>query len=107
MAKNKIQWGEQRGLELTHKFMEHFTHGLIKASVQLAKEFGSCLKRNKYHDGIMPFDNAAKYDENHILLKGNDELSKKAKDFPLLKIEALEFSKFNSKLSEVDGSIRE
>ncbi len=80
LAKNKIQWGEQRGLELTHKFMEHFTHGLIKASVQLAKEFGSCLKRNKYHDGIMPFDNAAKYDENHILLKGNDELSKKAKD---------------------------
>jgi ribonucleoside-diphosphate reductase alpha chain len=38
--------------------MEHISYYLIKASIKLASEVGSCRKRTRYHDGWMPFDDS-------------------------------------------------
>jgi ribonucleoside-diphosphate reductase alpha chain len=46
------------GLTQIHEYAEAWSYYLIKASVDLAKEFGPCEWSNetKYHQGIMPID---------------------------------------------------
>jgi len=45
-------------LALVDKWAQHWSYFLIKASADLAEEFGACPKSNetKYHDGILPVD---------------------------------------------------
>jgi ribonucleoside-diphosphate reductase alpha chain len=45
-------------LSLVHDYAEAWSFYLIKASVELAEEFGPCPKSNEtlYHQGIMPID---------------------------------------------------
>ena len=59
LAKNKVVYGSQESLDLTHKVFEHFQYYLLKASNKLAKEFGKCLgfdEYSKYAQGILPID---------------------------------------------------
>lgn len=58
LAKNDLQFNDKEGLKTIHRYMEHFQYGLIKASVNLAKEKGACayFNRTKYADGILPID---------------------------------------------------
>lgn len=58
LAKNKIRYNTQEGLDLTHKTMEKFQYNLIKASVNLAKEKGTCNYSDgtKYSQGLLPID---------------------------------------------------
>ncbi len=56
LAKGGLRWGEEDTIEETAKFAEDMSFSLISSSINLAKEFGSCERRTKYHDGIMPID---------------------------------------------------
>lgn len=56
LAKNYLYWGEKNTLEKTEQVVERISYYLIDASIELAKEFGSCPAKTKYHDGIMPVD---------------------------------------------------
>jgi ribonucleoside-diphosphate reductase alpha chain len=60
LAKNNLTYQhiDHDGLNYLHGFMEGWSYYLIKASVDLAKEKGSCPKSNetKYAQGIMPID---------------------------------------------------
>lgn len=58
LAKNRLVWGSQETVEKVNELAEFISFYLIKASIQLAKEFGPCDKRTKYHDGWMPFDDS-------------------------------------------------
>lgn len=53
LAKNNLVWGPSSEEEVLAK-VDSMMYHLISTSVQLSKEFGSCLKKTKYHDGIMP-----------------------------------------------------
>lgn len=57
MAKNDIKYTEPN-LEIIDKFVEAWSYYLIKESVELAKEFGPCIKyyNTKYSKGILPID---------------------------------------------------
>ena len=58
LAKNEAVLGTTKALELTHKWAERFQYGLIRSSVNLAKEKGACYYSDKslYSQGIMPVD---------------------------------------------------
>ena len=58
LAKNEAVLGTTKALELTHKWAERFQYGLIRSSVNLAKEKGAChySDMSKYSKGIMPVD---------------------------------------------------
>lgn len=60
MAKNDISYQNvtQDNLNTIHKFTEAWSYYLIKASVELAKEKGSCPKsvQTRYSQGLMPID---------------------------------------------------
>ena len=58
LAKNDLSYTNPAALELVDKWAQHWSYYLIKASVDLAKEKGACLKSNetKYHSGILPID---------------------------------------------------
>lgn len=56
LAKHRLMWGAQDTLIQVEKMMERMAYYLIDTSVELAKEFGPCEARTKYHDGIMPID---------------------------------------------------
>lgn len=53
LAKNNLQWGSSSENEVDALF-DDMMYNLISTSVQLSKEYGSCGKKTKYHDGIMP-----------------------------------------------------
>lgn len=57
MAKNGMTYS-QPDLQLLHQYFEAYMFYLLKASVQLAKEFGPCDKYTdtKYSQGILPID---------------------------------------------------
>lgn len=57
LAKNDTTY-QQPNLELVHKFTEAWSYYLIKASVDLAQEFGACERSDEtlYSKGIMPID---------------------------------------------------
>lgn len=60
LAKNDLNYQDitEEGLEKLHRFTEAWSYYLIKASVDLAKEQGSCIasEETKYSSGLMPID---------------------------------------------------
>ncbi len=58
LAKNNLQFNDEKGKRVIHEYMERFQYGLINASVNLAKEKGACkyYNRTKYSDNIFPID---------------------------------------------------
>lgn len=58
LAKNDVNYDTPESLELVDELMEHIQYYGIKASVELAKEFGKCefFDRTKYSKGILPID---------------------------------------------------
>lgn len=56
LAKNGLSWGYEATLNFVEKTMESMAYYLTLTSLNLAKEKGSCEKRTKYHDGILPID---------------------------------------------------
>lgn len=53
LAKNNLVWGKESEEKVLAK-IDDMMYNLIKTSVELSKEFGSCGKKTKYHDGVMP-----------------------------------------------------
>ena len=58
LAKRGMTYGTPESLKLIDEYAEAWSYYLIKASVDLAKEKGACIKSNetKYSDGILPID---------------------------------------------------
>lgn len=71
LAKNEATLGTNKALKLTHLWAERFQFGLTKASMELAKEKGSCkyFDRTKYADGKLVIDT---YNKNVDSLVDND-----------------------------------
>lgn len=58
LAKNDLSYSDPRALAEIDRWAQHWSYYLIKASANLAKEFGACPKSNetRYGDGILPVD---------------------------------------------------
>ncbi len=58
LAKNNAKYSDGSGNALTHRTFEAIQYYLLKASVELAKEFGPCTAFNEttYAKGILPID---------------------------------------------------
>jgi ribonucleoside-diphosphate reductase alpha chain len=58
LAKGEARLGTIKSKELSHKWAERFQYGLIKASMNLAKERGACeyFDRSEYSKGKLPID---------------------------------------------------
>jgi ribonucleoside-diphosphate reductase alpha chain len=60
LARNDLSYQNitEEGLKKLHEWTEAWSYSLIKASIELAKEKGSCLALNetKYSQGILPID---------------------------------------------------
>lgn len=58
LAKNGVKYSDGSANALTHRTFEAMQYYLLKASNQLAKEFGKCSKFNEttYSKGILPID---------------------------------------------------
>jgi ribonucleoside-diphosphate reductase alpha chain len=58
LAKNRVSYTDPAALPLVDEYMEAMSYWLIKASVDLAREKGSCLKNHetKYSLGVVPID---------------------------------------------------
>ena len=58
LAKNGVYYSNGSANNLTHRTFEAIQYYLLKASNQLAKEFGACPKFNEttYAEGILPID---------------------------------------------------
>jgi len=58
LAKHGYYYSEPQALTLVHKLTEAFQYNLLKASNELAREYGPCAAydRTKYADGILPID---------------------------------------------------
>ena len=58
LAKNEVQYDDEKALTLLDEWMEYFQYYLLSASLKLAKEKGPCEKFNhtKYSKGILPID---------------------------------------------------
>jgi len=58
LAKHEVRLGTKAATELTHRWAERFQYGLINASMELAKERGSCkyFDKTKYANGLLPVD---------------------------------------------------
>ncbi|MBL0453902.1 class 1a ribonucleoside-diphosphate reductase subunit alpha [Aeromonas veronii] len=58
LAKNGARYSDGSGLALTHRTFEAIQYYLLKASVQLAREFGPCplFGETTYAQGILPVD---------------------------------------------------
>ena len=58
LAKNNAKYSDGSGNALTHRTFEAIQYYLLKASMNLAKEFGPCLAFNEtnYAKGILPID---------------------------------------------------
>jgi ribonucleoside-diphosphate reductase alpha chain len=57
LAKNKVGY-DTSAFELTHRTAEYFQYFCLKASCNLAKEFGKCewFDKTKYSQGLLPID---------------------------------------------------
>ena len=97
LAKNEATLGTKKALKLAHQWAERFQHGLIRSSINLAKEKGACHYSDKslYSQGIMPVDT---YNENVDQIIGNDEL---LCDWDLLRHDAKKYGIRNTTLSAV------
>jgi len=96
LAKNEARLGTKKAKELTHMWAERFQYGLIKASMELAKEKGPCkyFDRSMYSDGVMPIDT---YNKNVDSLVDNNLHC----DWEKLKEDVLEFGMRNTALSAI------
>ena len=58
LAKNEVKYDDAEACNVVDELMEHIQFYAIKASVELAKEFGPCewFDRTKYSKGILPID---------------------------------------------------
>ena len=58
LAKNGVKYEDPAAWQLVHDLTESFQYYLLKASNQIAKEYGPCyaFDRTKYSDGILPID---------------------------------------------------
>lgn len=58
LAKNGVKYSDGSANDLTHQTFEAIQYYLLKASNQLAKEFGTCSKFHEttYSQGILPID---------------------------------------------------
>ena len=58
LAKNGVNYGDEKAWKLVHDLTEAFQYNLIKATVQVAKEKGACeySDNTKYSHGILPID---------------------------------------------------
>ena len=58
LAKNGVKYEDPAAWQLVHDLTETFQYYLLKASNQIAKEYGPCyaFDRTKYADGILPID---------------------------------------------------
>ena len=58
LAKHHVSYDDQEATQLVHDLSEAFQYYLLKASNNLAKEYGKCgyFDRTKYADGILPID---------------------------------------------------
>ena len=58
LAKHKVGYDDQEAHQMVHDLTEAFQYYLLKASNQLAIEYGPCgyFDRTKYADGILPID---------------------------------------------------
>lgn len=58
LAKNDLKYTDDKALKLVDEYAECWSYYLIKASIDLAKEFGPCkrYKDTKYSKGIFPID---------------------------------------------------
>jgi ribonucleoside-diphosphate reductase alpha chain len=58
LAKNDLSYTDPAALAEVDRWAQHWSYYLIKASADLAIEFGACPKSNetKYGDGILPVD---------------------------------------------------
>jgi ribonucleoside-diphosphate reductase alpha chain len=67
LAKNKVGY-DSTAYELVHKTAEYFQYYCLKASNELAKEFGKCewYDKTKYSQGILPIDTYNKNVDNLI-----------------------------------------
>jgi ribonucleoside-diphosphate reductase alpha chain len=73
LAKNEAPLGTNKAKKLTHTWAERFQYGLIKTSVDLAEERGSCVYSDNsgYSKGIMPIHT---YNTNVDQITPNDLL---------------------------------
>ncbi len=62
LAKNKVKYNDPEAWKLVHRLTEHFQFNLLKTSIQLSKEKGSCdgWNETKYFGGLMPIDHYKK-----------------------------------------------
>ena len=58
LAKNDVSYSDPRALALVDTWAQHWSYYLIRASVDLAREFGACpgSSDTRYHTGIVPLD---------------------------------------------------
>src|SRR6056300_306092 len=58
LAKNDVSYSDPDALKLVDTWAQHWSYYLIKASPNLAEEFGACPLNNetKYSDGVLPVD---------------------------------------------------
>ncbi len=58
LAKNGVKYSDGSANNLTHKTFEAIQYYLLKASMNLAKEFGACsgFNETRYSQGILPID---------------------------------------------------
>jgi ribonucleoside-diphosphate reductase alpha chain len=58
LAKNDLSYSDPAALAVVDRWAQHWSYYLIKASVDLAKEYGACPASNetRYHQGILPVD---------------------------------------------------
>lgn len=58
LAKNGVRYSDDSAISLTHRTFEAIQYYLLKASVQLAKEYGACslFGETTYSQGILPID---------------------------------------------------
>lgn len=92
LAKNGSNYSEP-DLELVHEYAEAWSYYLIKASADLAEEFGACNKSDetKYEYGLVPIDTYKK--EVDELVKPNYKM-----DWDSLREQLIEVGIFNSTL---------
>ena len=94
LAKNKVKYNDPEAHNLVHRLTEHFQFNLLKTSVELAKEKGSCgwISQTKYHGGLLPIDHYKK--EVDEIVKPKYEC-----DWESLREEIIKYGVRNSTLS--------
>jgi len=96
LAKNEATLGTTKALKLTHQWAERFQYGLIRSSINLAKEKGACYynENSAYSRGITPIDT---YNKNVDQIIETELLC----DWETLKKDAEEYGVRNTTLSAI------